>query len=394
MRKNEYKFIIQNITYTIALMLISGSVIQAFLLENGISETKVALYLSVIQIVQVGGMLALSVVIDRVKKVLSLCAFSTVFQLIIYAALIFLCVFRNFSVNTKYLLIFIASIIANIFQSIYNVVSYKLPYHAIKISRFGFLTGLLGVFTGIVCSAVTAVMTYFTKRFDYNTVMLVFFVTGALSFVVAFFSTISIEDIKPQIPSQQKTKVNLFKYKPFTSLIIPNLLRGFCTGILSVSMTVGFSLGITDKSSGATLTLLLQVSVVVSCIIYTWLARKNIDGWIVAVSSVLLFATMPLMFLGSLTMFYVVFFIANFFINFVNNAVPVAITKFVDYEYIGAYSSWRMLIHTLGIALSNSLLTPLLSLVGATALFVIAGSMQLVSGISYFICLKKNKIEL
>jgi len=393
MTKNERIFIIQNITYTIAVMLISGSVIQAFLLENGISESKVALYLSVIQLVQVGCMLALSVVIDKVKSVLRLCAYTIIFQSISYVALIFLCIFRAISIDTKYLIIFVASIIANVFQALYNIISYKVPYHAIKISRFGFLTGLLGIFTGFVCSTVTAVMTYFTKRFDYNTVMLVFFVAGAISFVIAFLSTLSIEDIKPVIPEQQRTKVNLLRYKPFTVLILPNLFRGFCTGILSVSMTVGFSLGLTDKSSGATLTLLLQLSVILSCVIYTYLARKNLDGPIIMVASVLMFVTMPFMFSGGLTVFYAVFLVANFFINFINNAVPVSITKFVDYEYIGAYSSWRMLIHTLGIALSNLLLTPLLSVVGATALFIIAGAMQLVSGLAYVICIRKNRIE-
>ncbi len=394
MKKNEHKFIIQQIAYSIAVMLISGSVIQAFLLENGISETKVALYLSVIQIVQVGCMLALSVVIDRVKKVLGICAVTTIFQLVVYAVLIFLCIFKNISIDIKYTLIFLASIVSNVFQSIYNIISYKMPYHAIKLSRFGFLTGILGIFTGVVCSTVTAVMTYFTKRFDYNTVMLVFFVAGALTFVIAFFATILIEDIKPQIPAQQKTKVNLLKYKPFTFLIIPNLLRGFCTGVLSVSMTVGFSLGITDKSSGATLTLLLQISVIISCLIYTYLSRKNYDGWIISLSSLLLCVTMPFMFSGNLTVFYIVFFIANFFINFVNNAVPVAITKIVDYQYIGAYSSWRMLTHTLGIALSNALLTPMLSLLGPTVLFILAGACQLISGIAYLVCIKKNRIEL
>ncbi len=394
MLNNENKFIIQQITYSIAVMLISGSVIQSFLLENGISESRVALYLSIIQIVQVGCMLALSVVIDRIKKVIGICAFSMIFQLIIYAVLIFLCIFKSISIDLKYVLIFIASICANIFQAIYNIVSYKLPYHCIKISRFGFLTGILGIFTGIVCSGVTAIMSYFTNRFDYNIVMLVFFMAGALSFVIAFFATIMMQDIKPKLPEQQKTKVNLLKYKPFTFLIVPNLLRGFCTGILSVSMTVGFSQGITNKSSGAVLSLLLQVSVILSCIIYTVLARKNIEGPIIAIASLLLLITMPFMFSGTLTTFYVVFFIANFFINFVNNAVPVAITKFVDYQYIGAYSSWRMLTHTLGIALSNAFLTPLLSLLGPTVLFMISGVLQLISGVSYLVCINKNRIEL
>ncbi len=396
MKTNENKFIIQSITYSAALLLISGSVIQSFLLENGLSETMVTIYLSIVQMVQVGAMLVVSLLIDRVKNILRLCAFSTLFQIGLYLALILLCVFNDITLTFKYTLVFSAGIFTNIIQAIYNTVSYKVPYHVIDMRRFGYLTAVLGVVTGIICSAITALMSFFTKNYDYNTVMLISFAVGAITMLVTYIIILSFKDIKGQSAAPQKPKkpVNLLKYKPFTVLILPNLFRGFCTGLLSVCMTVGFSLGITDKSSGATLSMLLQISVIVSCLIYAFLSKKNIDGLVVMISSALLLAVMPFMFSGGMLIFYIVYFAANFFINFVNYAVPVAITKFVDYDHIGAYSSWRMLIHTLGIALSNMLLTPMLRLIGPVWIFVIAGVLQLISGISYYVFSKKNRIEM
>ncbi len=396
MTKNDNKYIIQSITYNIALLLISGSVIQAFLLENGISETMVALYLSIVQIVQVVSMLVVSVLVDRVKNILKLCALSTLYQLALYGALILICILNDITLTFKYTLVLSTGIFTNIIQAIYSTVSYKMPYHIIDMRRFGYLSAVIGIVTGLVCSAVTAVMSYFTKNYHYNTVMLFSFVVGAIALVLTYILTVSFKDIKNKtlVKIPEKKSVNLLKYKPFTVLIVPNLFRGFCTGVLSVCMTIGFSLGITDKASGATLSLLLQISVMLSCFIYAFLSKKNIDRWIIALSSLFLLISMPFMFVGDITVFYIVYFFANFFINFVNYSVPVAITNFVDYDHIGAYSSWRMLIHTLGIALSNALLTPMLSLFGPTLLFIIAGLCQLVSGFSYFVCIKKNRIEL
>ncbi len=396
MRVNESKYIIQSISYSVALLLISGSVIQAFLLENGISETRVALYLSIVQIIQVASMLVVSVLVDRVKNVLRMCALSTVFQLALYGALILICVLKDITLTFKYTLVLSSGIFTNIIQAVYSTLSYKMPYHIIDMRRFGYLSAVVGITTGLVCSAVTAVMSYFTKNYHYNTVMLLSFIVGAISLILAYVVTEAFKDIKNKAAVKiiSKKPVNLLKYKPFTVLIVPNLLRGFCTGVLSVCMTIGFSLGITDKASGATLSLLLQISVIASCFIYAFLSKKNIDGLIIALSSIFLLISMPFMFVGDIAVFYIVYFIANFFINFVNYSVPVAITNFVDYDHIGAYSSWRMLIHTLGIALSNALLTPMLSLLGPTLLFIIAGTCQFVSGISYFICIKKYRIDL
>lgn len=396
MRINENKYIVSSITYSVALLLISGSVIQAFLLENGISETRVALFLSIVQIVQVASMLVVSMLVDRVKNVLKVCALSTIFQLALYGALILLCILNDLTINLKYTLVLSSGIFTNIIQAIYSTISYKMPYHIIDMRRFGYLSAVIGIATGLVCSVVTAVMSYFTKNYHYNTVMLFSFIVGAIALVLAYVTTKLYKDIRDKntvSPTAQKS-VNLLKYKPFTALIVPNLFRGFCTGILSVCMTVGFSLGITDKASGATLSFLLQIAVILSCLVYAFLSKKNVDRWIIVISSVFLFISMPFMFVGNITVFYIVYFIANFFISFVNYSVPVAITTFVDYEHIGAYSSWRMLIHTLGIALSNALLTPMLSLFGPILLFIIAGICQLVSGISYFVCIKKYRVEL
>lgn len=396
MKNNNTKYLIQSSMFSTALLMIAGSVIQAFLLENGLGEGVVTSYLSIVQMVQVSVMLVLSLVIDKIKNVIRVYAWSQILQLSLFLSLAFLCVAGNVDITFKYILVFSTGIITNIIQAVYNVVCYKSPFHIIDMTNFAKISGILGVVVGISGIIVSAIMSYMTSSMDYNTAMLCFFIFGTLCIVASFFLTVSYTPVIPKTHHShgEVKKVSLLKYKPFYLLILPNVTRGFCLGILSVSMTIGFSMGITNKSSGAVLTLILQVATVISCLIYTFIAKKNNDGIIILVSTILLAVSMPAMLIGkSLGVFYVMYFFANFFISFINNAVPVAVTKFVDYEYIGQYSSWRMLLHTFGVALSNAVVTPLISTVGTMGLMLIAIVCQLFSGIAYFIFLKKYAVH-
>ncbi len=372
--------------------MIAGSVIQAFLLENGLSEAMVTSYLSVVQIVQVSVMLVLSLIIDKIKNVLRVFAWSQVLQLSLFLSLVFLCLAGGVDITFKYILVFSTGIITNIIQAVYNVVCYKAPYHIIDMTNYAKITGTLGVIVGLSGIVVSAIMSFMTYRMDYNAAMLCFFIFGVICMLTSFSLSMRFTPVKPKTHHShgEVKKVSLLKYKPFYLLILPNITRGFCLGILSVSMTIGFSMGITDKSSGAVLTLILQIAAVISCLIFTFIAKRNNDGLIILVSTVMLAISMPAMLIGkSLSVFYVMYFFANFFISFINNTVPVAITKVVDYEYIGQYSSWRMLLHTFGVALSNAVVTPLMSAVGGMGLIFIAVACQLFSGVAYFIFLKK-----
>ncbi len=392
MKSNESKYILHSIAYSTSLLLIAGSVIQSFLLENGISETIVTSFLSLVQIIQVSVMLVISLVIDKLTNIVKITAYATIGQIALFLSLILLSVYTGVPITFKYMLVFGTGVITNVIQAVYNITCYKLPYHVIKMTDYAHLTGLLGVLIGIVGIVLSAAMSFFTAKYNYNKTMLLFFVFGCVLLIIAFVSlirTVPVNHKQNNVPKTAK-KVNLLCYKPFLVLIIPNLLRGFCTGVLALSMTIGFSVGITNKSTGAVLTLLLQISAVVGSFVYTLITKRRNDGKILVISSILLAVTMPLMFFyKSLAMLYVMYFLANFFICFINSAIPVAITKFVDYDYIGQYSSWRMLIHTLGIALANSVVTPLVTNFGATATMIIAVVCQLVSGICYFVFLKK-----
>ena len=62
---NNLKYLMRGTIFSIASLFITGSIIQAFMLENGIDAKSVAYYVSALQIVQVSVMLLISPVVDR-----------------------------------------------------------------------------------------------------------------------------------------------------------------------------------------------------------------------------------------------------------------------------------------------------------------------------------------
>ena len=113
MKNNNVKYFIQNTLYSTANMMITGSVIQGFLLESGVSESIVTAYLSVVQIIQVSVMLIFSMLIDRIRNILRAYAWSSAIQISVFSSLIFLCLFQNVPITTKYLLVFACCLFIN-----------------------------------------------------------------------------------------------------------------------------------------------------------------------------------------------------------------------------------------------------------------------------------------
>ena len=68
---NNLKYYISAAASTCALNVITGSVVQTFLLEYGVSAENVSLYVSAMQIVQTATMLIISKWVENIKGVIN-----------------------------------------------------------------------------------------------------------------------------------------------------------------------------------------------------------------------------------------------------------------------------------------------------------------------------------
>ncbi len=393
-RKNEIKYYISESVMQCAVLLISGSILQSFLMESGVSERSVTMYVSVMQVLQMTAMVAFSSVIENLKNVIKVTALLYLGYTPILAVLCCFCSFGKGNAGALLAAVFITGGIVSIFQGIRGVIGYKLAYRIMDITHYGRITGIAGVFIGISCAIFSAAISYFSGNADYFSAMNVFFITGIIMLVGVCIVTFSLRDIG-STSQVRKEKINIFKYRPFYILLVPNLMRGLHTGVWGVLTVIGYSAGILDKSGAATFAVILQVAAMVGCFIYAMIAQRINDGKLILFSSIAVAVLTPFMFVGnSKIVFFAVFFVANIAYNFIAYGVPTAVTKIVHYSCIGQYSAWRMVVHTLGVAIGGAVVTYVMELFGVYMTLIIAGLCQVVCGIAYYILMKNKGVHL
>ncbi len=392
--KNSAKYYIQQAAASIVSLLVTNSMIQAYLLQSGINEERVATYLTAMQIVTAVITFLLTFFIDRIKNVLKMYSYLTLSQSVLIATLVFFCLNQNASTDVKFLSILSAGCISNTMMGISTVLGYKVPYHIINIEQYGVVSGRCGILVGIVGTVMSLIISLFQASFDYFSTMLYFLLFGAAMMIISFVTVLSYKPLPIALNSQRsknKSQINILKYKPFYILLVPNLLRAYCEGIIFAGMTVGSLLGITDNSSGAVLTTISQVATLLGCVIFTLIVSRIKLGKIMLISSIFMLLAGPVMLTGNITLFYVMYFIVYIFDIFIQYSVPVAVTKIVDYNAIGQYTTFRMLFHTLGLVIANATVIPLVRAIGGPLTMLLATLGMLVLGIVYYAYMKKLK---
>lgn len=364
----------------------TGSIIQGFLLKTGVSEENVTLFVSISLIVQMVVMTLTSKAVENMRNMIRVSAMLPLLHLPLLAALIFFCN-KSAEPSVIYGVILGTGLIGAAAYGLHGVLSYKLPYKIMDIKEYGRILGISGVFLGLASTLFSFIITYFTSgKYDYFGVMTVFFALG----IVLFLLNLAVANSYTEIEDYSKgnntdEKINIFRYKPFYILLAPNLFRGFHTGVWAVILVIGSSSGIIGGESGALLSGLLQLALMIGCFIYSRIATKIDDGVLIFAASLATAIGAPLMLVGrNATVFFGVYLLVSLFKNFIDYGVPTAITKIVDYRCIGQYSAWRMVLHTLGTALGGIAVPYLMSALGAVGTLIFAGALQAMSGAVYY----------
>lgn len=399
---NEIKYYIANPLHSCGFALVgTGSIIQGFLLKSGVTDKNVAFFVSAMLVAQMLSMTIFSGAVENMKNMIKISAVIPLFHIPLLCSMIYFCA-NHASPSVVFTVVFAVGILASLFYGLHGVLSYKIPYKIMDIKEYGRILGVSGVFLGLVSTLFSFVISYFTKseRYDYFNVMTVFFAVGIVMFIlntiVAFtYSEVGSEAAKTDTVSK---KINIFGYKPFYILLMPNLMRGFHTGVWGVIMVIGNRSGIIGGEQGAFLTVLLQGSLMVGCFIYSRISGKTEHGKLIFFSSILTAVLAPFMLAGkSSVVFFTVYLLVSLFKNFIDYGVPTAITQIVDYRCIGQYSAWRMVLHTLGTALGGIAVPYMLDIFGALTTLIIAGAFQVISGFVYYwymkILAKKNMMQ-
>jgi predicted MFS family arabinose efflux permease len=206
-----------------------------------------------------------------------------------------------------------------------------------------------------------------------------------------------MKEQKTELPKKSNGKINLFTYKPFISLALPNVMRGFALGIASMGITIGYYTELIDGVSANYVIIMTNALSIVGSFAFSKIARLVRDKHVIFICSLVIAILLPLMTLAGTNLFIVIYGVLYLFLVILNNAVPVTVTKIIDPEVAGQYSGGRMLLNTLGTSLAGFVCVPMFRAIGVVPTLVISGLMQIVSGLGYYIVLigieKKKKAE-
>ncbi len=388
-RSNKIKSILAYALRALSLMCASGTLLQTLLASLGF-ETRYIYFLSTLM--QAANMVVIMLFARWADtgSVIRRAAYTCLASAVLMLGYIPLCIWRSASMKAYFLLLGLG-IVQQIFSGLYVVCEYKLPYHVYVAEEYGRISAISGLLSSLITLGAGAGISALVVRFDYLSVMVVGFAVSALLMLFTYFLTRTQHSLidepeparntgnaAPRMPVSE-----IFKTPVFSFLFVPNLLRGFAGGVISVLTTVAFDLGY-EEWIGTAMVSVNSFSALLSCALFGVLATKISSRTILAAGSVLI-AAMPLLLIPSETIFLAVYAVVIFGFTLINYVVPVFLLTRVDVKIAGPYHAWRMVLNYGGM-LAATFLAPFFSV---PLLLALAAVCQLLSGVGY--CLYKNR---
>lgn len=392
---NELKLYTSDALFQAVLLIATGPLLQTFMLEAGMAADVVSRTVSVFQVVQGSIMLLCASLTEKVKNVPKVCALLALNPLSLLLVMLFFSMTgAENALPGAYYAVLTGGCITNVLLGLYNVLVYKRPYHIIEMREYGRITATGSVIIGIFGMVVSFLLTFCLGIFPYFYVICGFSVVGTVFLISASLIASSfrkIENSESYTKPQQK-KMNLFCYKPFYILFIPNLLRGIGAGIFGVSVTIGYYFGVLNSVTSSFINIAVYVGTILSGVLYVRIAKKWDNAKITLIFTILSALSLPMMLVGkSAAVFVAAYTVSYLVINVFGTAIPVSVTEFVDYNVMGRYTAWRMMLQTVGIAIGGFLAPVLLEHIGGIPTLLFAGILNVLMGIGYFCCLKSLK---
>jgi len=396
LEKNLKIFYTRGALYNIVMLFFAGGLTQTFLLEAGIADRQVSLYVSVMQLAEVAAMVLLSGKVEKSKNLIGLYSVFHLFLLPMALTMIAVCFFPSMGPDPAFGLMLAGGFISYVATGLVGILEYKLPYRILDMDNYGSVMAVQSIVVGIVTLAVSALITKAVSGRTFFPTIGWFLVPMALMILLCAWMVLKYRDldVNEKMTAESGKKINLLTYKPFYLLALPNFLRGIATGTFNLYTTVGYHLGLIDTVTATYMVTIGNIVIFAVGIFYQRAAKLHKDTQILMVSGILMAAAMPLAFLGgNVKQFLIVYAIAFFFKTIFEYVSPVAIIPIVDYEIIGQYSAWRVALYLIGIAVSGVITIPLVDALGVVPAMLLNGLCFTVSGVTYYFVVKALRKE-
>ncbi|MBQ8908401.1 MAG: hypothetical protein IJY71_07450 [Clostridia bacterium] len=391
--ENNKKYYFYSTLYAISLSFFSGSVLQAFLLNVGLEESKIYLYDALINTAQVA-MMALSVFFsDKIRSSGRFVAFNC-FAFIPLCALLAAAGFGLLPANALFLPLAAVALFSYASMGINNTVVYRFPYEVIDIRQYGKITAVCGMLSGALTFGLSSLYSFAVAGEGASRVSAVAFSLVILLLLLAGITVLRMKKNPVPTPPSRGFGTAVFKNKKTWILLIPNFCRGIATGVISLFAVFAVSAGAIPKAYAASLVIVLQLANFCGNFLFYRLSGKAKVRKILllAACGMCVFLPLSLVFPSTVPVF-IFYFLIRFFMIMVDDAIPVSITEFVPYSQIGAFTSLRMMLFTLGQAVSSFFLLLTEGRLPYPVILLLVALFQLVCCLSYFFVARQSEKE-
>ncbi len=400
MLNNKLNFIklwLSDAAYAAASALSTGSVLTAFFLRGGISEARIGGYLSVIQLVNFVISMLLAGVSSRSKDTRRPLFGITVISGGVTALHALFCLFGTDTPIFFPTVLLIGCVIA-ILTALRTIYSYKLPCEVMDLRYYSIYAGYQGLFIGAAGISVGFLLPLFYERYSFMAV------TGCAFALAGIFHLISAIFVYRLVPcgSSETAKdtpaeargvsafagvVALWNHKTFRALLLPNILRGFGAGLISMYSVFVISEGIFTEETVSLITAALNIGTLLSCFMYVWAVRK-IGIPMTGLLGCAVFVLLCFSVLGSPMVCLVLYTVAYIGYNVVCCAIPDMIYRSVGSDIISLFHTWRLAMTQLGLTAATALYSVLIAHVPIIWILVIGTAAFMLCGVGYYLYYK------
>ena len=369
---------------TVALLCVTGPIMQTFLASIGFSSQWIYIHTSVVQAVNILTISLCSTWADR-GNVIKRTAFVELPFALLYLLYIPLCIWKSASL-ASFLMLTGICLVQSICIALWTICEYKLPYYIFTpreygsaLSIGGIVGGLISLGAGVVITRLSTVMSYGTLMLSACVISLVLML-GCTAFHLGLKPVADAPAITPGGAGKKIGQLEVFRYSLFRKMIPANLMRGFGYGTTTIFAAIALDLGF-DTSVATALVSAQSIASLVGCALFG-VSISVISPRFITLAGSLTFCLIPLMLIPNKFVFLAVFALVYLGRTFVDYSVPSILRAAIPVQMAGPYNAWRMLLHNAGTLMA----TTIAAFIPVTWLLVLTVAFQLFSGLHYFFC--------
>ena len=330
-------------SYTAALPMVNGALMQLFLADKGLSTVQIGTFATVVQMSTLIGTMVFSKVADKSgnpKRTTGLVLLCQMLLSLCYMPLI------KSQASSKLVLVLAACIASSItlLAALKSILEYKMPYQIIPLERYGSMIftdsairGVVGIGLSFCFSKIIA-----SKLGGQPYLWCMVLASGLLVVSYTCCHTLKpLEDASALRKNAMTAKqlLEMFCSPKFKAIIIPTLLRGITFGITGSMVLIMLNMGYTDAEASK-LPIITACGCLTAAGIHHFLSHKLEMPSIGTVGSILLLAVLFLP-RGNTYLFYILYLLVYTGQMLIDCTIPIMVIRIVDPQIAGAYNAWR-----------------------------------------------------